>query len=167
VQLAVDSRTPAGKPVQLHIETKHPTRYGGLVERALVDLLHRYGLDRPAAPSSSQVTVMSYALMSLRRVHAAVPTLPTVYLMDRVPVRYRDGRLPPLVSVAGVSIKVLRQQPRYVSRVHDQGGRVACFTVDETVDIDYVLDLGVDLVISNNPARVRRRIARRAARKAV
>ena len=167
VQLVLATRGPSGRPVQLHIETKHPTRYGGLVELALVDLLRRYGLDRPAAPSSSQVTVMSYALMSLRRVHAAVPTLPTVYLMDRVPVRYRDGRLPPLVGVAGVKLKVLQQQPAYVSRVHDHGGRVACFTVDETIDIDYVLDLGVDLVISNDPARVRRRIARRPARRAV
>jgi len=161
VQLALDSTAPSGRPVQLHIETKHPTRYGGLVELALVDLLERYGLSGPREPDASQVTVMSYALSSLRRVHAAVPTIPTVYLMDRVPVRYRDGHLPQQVAVAGVALKVLQAHPRYVRRVHDQGGRVACFTVDETVDIDQMLDLGVDLVISNNPARVRRRLARR------
>ena len=166
VQLVLTTGGPSGRPVQLHIETKHPTRYGGLVELALVALLQRYGLDSPATPAASQVTVMSYALMSLRRVHAAVPTLPTVYLMDRVPVRYRDGRLPPQVGVAGVALKVLQHHPRYVSRVHEMGGRVACFTVDDTVDIDYVLDLGVDLVISNHPARVRRRIARRGERRA-
>ena len=161
VQLALGSTAPSGRPVQLHIETKHPTRYGALVELALVDLLDRYGLAGPRDRDSSPVTVMSYALSSLRRVHAAVPTIPTVYLMDRVPVRYRDGHLPAQVDVAGAALKVLQTHPRYVQRVHDQGGRVACFTVDETVDIDHVLDLGVDLVISNNPARVRRRLARR------
>ena len=161
VQLALGSTAPSGRPVQLHIETKHPTRYGALVELALVDLLERYGLAGPRDRDSSQATVMSYALSSLRRVHTAVPTIPTVYLMERVPVRYRDGHLPPQVDVAGVALKVLQAHPRYVQRVHDQGGRVACVTVDETVDIDLVLDLGVDLVISNNPARVRRRLARR------
>jgi len=40
----------ADRKVEMHIETKHPTRYGGLVERALVDLLERYGLASPPSP---------------------------------------------------------------------------------------------------------------------
>ena len=161
LQLALDSRTPEGRRVELHIETKHPTRYGGLVERSLVDLLGRYGLAAPLSRSVSPVTVMSYAATSLRRVHALAPLLPTVYLMDRVPVRYRDGRLPAHVRSAGVSLATLRAHPRYVQRLHANGNRVHCFTVDEPEDIDYVLDLGVDVVISNQPGRVRRRLARR------
>ena len=35
--------------VEVAIETKHPTRYGGLVERRVVDLLRDFGWDRPAA----------------------------------------------------------------------------------------------------------------------
>ena len=34
------------RPVDLAIETKHPTRYAGLVERRLVDLLDRVRLGR-------------------------------------------------------------------------------------------------------------------------
>ncbi len=161
LQLVLSSSSPSGHPLQLHIETKHPTRYGGLVELALVELLQKYGLAQPAHRGVSQVTVMSFALSSLRRVHAAIPTVPTVYLMERVPVRYRDGHLPAQVGVAGVALKVLQHHPRYVSRVHELGGRVACFTVDEPADIDLVLDLGVDLIISNEPARVRRHLAER------
>ena len=161
VQLAHDSTTPDGRRVQLHIETKHPTRYGGLVERALIDLLERYGLARPLTRSVSPVTVMSYASMSLRRVHSLAPVLPTVLLMDRVPVRLRDGRLPIQVSAAGIDLKVAKKHPGYVQRVHGQGGRVAVFTVDEPADIDLMLDLGVDVVISNHPGRVKRRLARR------
>jgi glycerophosphoryl diester phosphodiesterase len=165
LQLAQDSTTPSGGPVHLHIETKHPTRYGGLVERALVDLLERYGKARPDPPpsgASSPVTVLSYATSSLRRVHQLAPTLPTVLLMDRVPVRYRDGRLPPLVGGAGVALAVLKAHPRYVRRVQDHGGRVHVFTVDEADDIDLVLMLGVDAIISNEPGRVRRQLAARA-----
>ena len=39
----------AGRPLRLLIETKHPTRYGGLVEKELVRLLRRFGwADQPA-----------------------------------------------------------------------------------------------------------------------
>ena len=155
------ARAPSGRPVQLHIETKHPTRYGGLVERALVALLTRYGLATPLSRSVSPVTVMSYALTSLRRVHALAPVLPTVLLMDRVPVRYRDGRLPLQVSAAGVALRVPRKHPGYVQRVHAQGGALAVFTVDEPDDIELCLDLGVDVIISNHPQRVRERLALR------
>jgi glycerophosphoryl diester phosphodiesterase len=160
LQLALDHRA-AGDPVELHIETKHPTRYGGLVERALVDLLRTYGLAEPLSRSVSAVTVMSFAATSLRRVHVIAPMLPTVFLMERVPVRYRDGRLPLQVTRAGVALDVLRRHPGYVARVHAQGHRVHVFTVDEPKDIEYVLDLGVDVIISNAPARVRRILAAR------
>ena len=162
LQLALDRRTPDGRRVELHIETKHPTRYGGLVERSLVDLLGRYGLAAPLSRSSSPVTVMSYAATSLRRVHALAPVLPTVLLMDRVPVRYRDGRLPLQVGAAGVAMRVPRKHPGYVQRVHAQGGALAVFTVDEPGDIELCLDLGVDVIISNLPQRVRERLALRS-----
>jgi glycerophosphoryl diester phosphodiesterase len=161
LQLALDHRGPSGRPVELHIETKHPTRYGGLVERSLVDLLARYGLAAPLSRSVSPVTVMSYAATSLRRVHAMAPLLPTVYLMDRVPVRYRDGSLPPQVRSVGLALEAVKRHPRYVGRVHDQGNRMHVFTVDEPADIDLVLELGVDVIISNRPDRVRRRLAQR------
>jgi glycerophosphoryl diester phosphodiesterase len=148
------------RPVQLHIETKHPTRYGGLVERALIDLLERYGVARPMTRSVSRVTVMSFAPTSLRRVHSMSPSLPTVLLMERVPVRYRDGSLPPRVAISGPSLDILRAHPGYVERVQGAGHRVHVWTVDEPADLDYVLGLGVDAVISNHPSRVLRRLGR-------
>jgi glycerophosphoryl diester phosphodiesterase len=142
------------RPVQLHIETKHPTRYGGLVERSLVDLLERFGFAQPLSRSVSQVTVMSFASVSLRRVHLQAPYLPLVLLMDRVPVRFRDGSLPPYIDIAGPSLEVLKAHPRYVERVHARGNRVHVWTVDAPADVEYVLGLGVDAVISNHPRRV-------------
>ncbi|MCU1673567.1 MAG: Glycerophosphodiester phosphodiesterase [Frankiales bacterium] len=156
LQLVLDHE----RPVQLHIETKHPTRYGGLVERALVELLERYGLATPMSRSVSRVTVMSFAPTSLRRVHVLAPVVPTVLLMERIPVRYRDGSLPPRVGIAGPSLEVLKAHPRYVERVHAAGHRVHVWTVDEPADIELVLQLGVDGVISNQPRRVLARLAR-------
>ena len=164
LQLAVDSTTPAGVPVQVHVETKHPTRYGGLVERALVATLERYGLASPASRADSRVAVMSYAPTSLRRVRSMAPTVPLVLLMDRVPVRFRDGGFPPHVATVGVALNVLRSSPRFVDRAHARGVKVHCFTADEPRDIEYLLALGVDAVISNHPRRVLRLLRERAER---
>jgi glycerophosphoryl diester phosphodiesterase len=139
--------------VELAIETKHPTRYAGLVERELVALLRRTGaLDR--------VRVMSFAPTSLRRIQFLAPTVPTVLLMDRVPRRYRDGTLPTRVGIAGPSIAVLREHPAYVERVHAAGNQVHVWTVDEPEDVELVIRLGVDAIITNHPRRVVERLAR-------
>lgn len=150
----------APRRVELHIETKHPTRFGGLVEKALVDLLVRYDLAEPLSRSVSQVTVMSFAATSLRRVHVMAPEIPTVLLMSRVPLRYRDGSLPPRVTIAAPSLSVLKAHPRYVERVHAMGNRLHVWTVDSPEDIAMVLSLGVDAVISNHPTRVLRQLSR-------
>lgn len=149
-----------GTKVELHVETKHPTRYGGLVERALVDLLDRYGLSAPLTRSVSPITVMSFAPTSLRRIHGMAPAVPTVYLMDRVPVRYRDGSLPSQVYAAGPSIDIVRAHPSYVERVQARGHRVHVWTCDDPTDIDLVVELGVDAIISNHPRRALRRLGR-------
>ena len=154
LQLVAD----CGRRVEMHIETKHPTRYGGLVEKSLVDVLARYGLANPSADSA--VTVMSFAPTSLRRIHQLAPKVPTVYLMSRVPLLYRDGSLPPRIPITGPSLEILKAHPRYVERVHEAGNRVHVWTVDEVEDIGFVLGLGVDAVISNHPRRVLRQLER-------
>ena len=148
------------RPVELHIETKHPTRYGGLVERALLDLLARYGLASPVSRSVSRVTVMSFAASSLRRIHLMAPELPTVLLMVRVPLRYRDGTLPPQIDIAGPSLDIVKTHPRYVERVHAAGNRLHVWTADSPEDIAFVLGLGVDAVITNHPLRALRQLSR-------
>jgi len=145
-----------GRPIPLAIETKHPTRYAGLVERRLVALLQRFGLDgATAGTGAAPVRVMSFSQLSLRRMRQLAPAVPTVLLLERVPLRLRDGSLPPYVSVAGPSIDVVRAHPGYVARVHATGRPVHVWTVDAAADVDLCLDLDVDAIITNRPARVR------------
>lgn len=146
--------------VELAIETKHPTRYAGLVERSLAQALQRHGFAAPAGGEPSPVRVMSFASVGLRRIHALAPELDTVLLMDRVPPRMRDGSLPGNVTIAGPRLAILKAHPRYVERVHRMGHRVHVWTVDEREDIDFVLDLGVDAVITNRPRAVLRALGR-------
>src|SRR5689334_25260448 len=53
--------------VTLFVETKHPVRYGGLVEAKLVAMLRRHGLARPKSKEDSQVVVMSFSSRAVRR----------------------------------------------------------------------------------------------------
>ncbi|WP_372498521.1 glycerophosphodiester phosphodiesterase [Yinghuangia soli] len=154
LQLVVD----ADRPVQLAIETKHPTRYAGLVERRLVELLDRFGLAHPVEGRPSQVRVMSFSQLSLRRMRQLAPRLPAVFLMERVPLRFRDGTLPKGVRIAGPSIEIVRAHPRFVARLHRAGHRVHVWTVDKPEDVDLCLKLGVDAIITNRPAGVLRQI---------
>ncbi|HVE99406.1 MAG TPA: glycerophosphodiester phosphodiesterase family protein [Mycobacteriales bacterium] len=147
--------TEADRAVELHIETKHPTRYAGRVERTLADLLATFDIATDCATDGwCAVTVMSFAPIGLRRMHAYAPSVPTVLLMERIPRWLRDGVLPSRVRIAGPSLEVLRRDPAYVARVHARGHRVHVWTVDEPDDIDYVLNLGVDAVITNRPRAV-------------
>ncbi len=153
----------ADRPVRLAIETKHPTRYAGLVERRLVEALDEFGWAHPRLGTRSPVRVMSFSWLSLRRMRTMAPSLERVFLMERVPVRLREGLLPEGARIAGPSIEVIRQHPRYVQKVHHRGNQVHVWTVDEEVDVDLCLDLGVDAIITNRPAMVREHVARAAS----
>ena len=56
--------------------------------------LRRFGLAAPSGGDAPSVFVMSFSWIGLRRVRALAPRIPTVLLMDRVPLRMRDGSLP-------------------------------------------------------------------------
>ncbi|WP_037674760.1 glycerophosphodiester phosphodiesterase [Streptomyces griseus] len=144
----------AGRRVELAIETKHPTRWAGQVEERLLLLLQRFGLDTPASAAESPVRVMSFSARSLHRVRAASPTLPTVYLMQFVSPRLRDGRLPAGVRIAGPSIRLVRNHPAYVERWKRAGHQVHVWTVNEPEDVELCAGLGVDALITNRPRAV-------------
>lgn len=149
--------------VRFAIETKHPTRFGAYVEATLVETLERFGLLLPRRNGASRVRMMSFSQVAVRRMRGMAPTVPTVLLMDRVPMRFRDGSLPLGVSIAGPSIAIIRAHPGYVGRVHALGGQVHVWTVDDPADVDLCIDIGVDAIISNRPAMVRARLDKRGA----
>jgi glycerophosphoryl diester phosphodiesterase len=142
-----------GRPVDLAIETKHPTRFAGLVEQRLIELLDRFGWARPRRGTVSPARVMSFSWMSLRRCLELAPGLETVYLMMRVPMRFRDGTLPLGARVAGPSIDIVRAHPEYVARAHAAGNQVHVWTVNSEADIALCAGLGVDAIITDNPAQ--------------
>ena len=157
----LDVVAEVGRDVRLLVETKHPTRYAGLVEQQLVRLLEKHDLAAPADRAASPVTVMSFSPVALRRVRLLAPALPTVSLWwRRVPALRRDGSMSASADIAGPSIQLLHADPGYVARAHARGTPVYVWTCDEPADIDLALSLGVDAVITNRPAAVLERLGR-------
>lgn len=156
LELVVD----AGRPLEVAIETKHPTRYAGLVERRLIETLDRFGLVDRGSVDTARVAVMSFSEVALRRARRLAPDLPLVLLMERVPVPYRRGTLPRGVELTGPSIDILREHPRYVARVRRQGHGVYVWTIDDAKDVELAVSLGVDAIITNRPRQVREQVRR-------
>ncbi|MFE7624048.1 glycerophosphodiester phosphodiesterase family protein [Streptomyces sp. NPDC057509] len=160
LELLVETRA-GGRPLQLAIETKHPTRWAGQVEERLLHLLKRFELDAPPpAGSSSPVRVMSFSARSLHRVRDAVPHLPTVYLMQFVSPRLRDGRLPAGARIAGPGMRIVRSHPGYIERLHRAGHRAHVWTVNEPEDVELCVRLGVEAIITNRPRQVLAQLGR-------
>lgn len=151
--------TECDRDIGLAIETKHPNRYRGQVERTLATLLRAFELDAPRPAGGPEVCVMSFSQLATQRMRRLCPKLPVVFLMeDTVPLRFRDGLLPKGVRVAGVSTTILPRYPDLVRRHHDRGHEVYVYTADEPADVDRCMDMGVDAIITNRPAFVRRHI---------
>jgi glycerophosphoryl diester phosphodiesterase len=133
--------------VSLAVETKHPTRWSGAVERELAALLARFGLLRGRDGRLSRVRVMSFSPAALRRARTLMPAVALVQLTARPTVLAPSG-----TSVWGPSVDVLRRRPDLVRRAHDRGRAVHVWTVDSPADLQLCRDLEVDAVITNRPA---------------
>lgn len=150
----------AGRPVRLLVETKHPSRYGGDVERRLVTMLRRYGLANPGPDDPVRVTVMSFSPLAVRRIRSLAPALPTVLLLEVLPRWLRLGRLPFGTAIAGPGIGLVRARPQLVAALRAAGNQVYVWTVNEPADLDLVLGAGVDGIITDRPARTLTRLGR-------
>src|SRR6476620_4548302 len=122
------------RPVKIFVETKHPVRYGALVESKVLALLHRYGIASPPSADLSRAVVMSFSAAAVWRIRRAAPMLPTVLLGETS--RFLGGSAATTVgaTAVGPSIATLREHPELVDRAAAEGRALYCWTVDHYED---------------------------------
>lgn len=140
--------------VEVAIETKHPTRYGGLVERRLVELLGQFGWDRAGAP----VRVMSFSHTALQRTRRLAPDLAVVQLVDKAHHWPMLRRLVGRDWIIGPGIVELTAHPGLQRGL--RGRHVHVWTVNTAAELDLCRSLGVDAVITDRPSYILERLGR-------
>ncbi|TQL66188.1 glycerophosphoryl diester phosphodiesterase [Nocardioides albertanoniae] len=133
--------------VEVAIETKHPTRYGGLTEGRLVDVLGDFGWAGPGGP----VRVMSFSFTALQRVERLAPGVPLVQLVDRAAnwslLRHVIGE----DWWLGAGIDMLTAHPKLARRLAQKGRNLHVYTVNTEEQLKLCLDLQVQSLITDRP----------------
>ena len=161
LSVAVD----AGRPIELLIETKHPSRYGAEVEDAVIALLRRFGLEHPKPDDPVRAAVMSFSPTAVRRIRHSLPDVPTVMLIEFPTLTGRTGWLPFGSTIGGPGVRVLRSFPDLANRLHRRGHRVFVWTVNTPEDLQLVLALQADGIITDKPGFVLEELVRRGLRR--
>jgi glycerophosphoryl diester phosphodiesterase len=131
----------------LVIEFKHPVPSGGLVEK----LTHKLLADKSTAILKNKITIslisFSYlaTLRNLRSGHQSAYLIQSKIL----------SRINP-APIIGPSIKVVRENPDFVSKEIKKGKKVFVWTVNNEADLLLCEKLGVSAVMSDNPAQARK-----------
>ena len=131
----------------LVIEFKHPVPTGGLVEK----LTHNLLAEKSAAITKNKITVslisFSYlaTLRNLRSGHQSAYLIQSKILSKINPV-----------PIIGPSIKLVRENPEFISTQIKKGKKVFVWTVNNEADLQLCARLGVNAVMSDNPARARK-----------
>jgi glycerophosphoryl diester phosphodiesterase len=141
--------------VDLAIEAKHPTRFGGLVEKRLVELLGQFGwLGR-----DSPARIMSFSWVALKRIERLAPELEVVFLMDSPGEWLRARPVARKDWIAGPGIALLREHPKVIRRIGERS-RMHCWTVNTVADLELCRELGVEAVITDRPGATLRYLTR-------
>ena len=142
---------------RLLVEVKSPELYPGIVEDILALLAEPESNGGVHLPQP--VTVQSFDFAAMETLKSLSPRVP-VGLLGAPPVR----QLPELACWADqVNPHHGRIDRPYVELLHDLGLRCQAWTVDSAGDMRRLLQLGVDGVITNRPAKLIRHLPGRVA----
>ena len=125
--------------IMLNIEIKKHGDPEATAEK-VVELVHEYDFTR-----SCYVTSFSYK--ALRRVKQIDPKIKTALIANMV----SSASFSHLRYIDGVSVNYLFVNQSIVNMVHQNGKRVFVWTVDRPSDIQHMISLGVDNIITNRP----------------
>lgn len=149
-------------------ETKSPEAYeksGLSMEKLLMELLKKNGLDRPGADPKTPVVIQSFSLPSLRKMKKEVGCeLPLLFLYERAGKETfcpeNCQKLKVEVDGIGPAKNIVLAQHDLIKNAHQAGLTVTIYTCrsknvgafpDVHTEMKHFLDLGVDAIFTDNP----------------
>ena len=152
-----------GTSVNYYIETKNPEAAPGM-EEELLRLMEEYNLIEPAA-QDWQVLIQSFSAESLMKIHGMNSSLPLIQLYSSTETSESIQASLAQVSTYAVGIgpSMTDVDAALVEAAHALCLDVHPYTVNETADMQAMIDLGVDGMFTNFPDRLDALLGKRAA----
>lgn len=160
----------------IYPETKGPEVYGSRgfdMERMVLDLLRKNGLDQPGADARTPVIIQSFSAESLKKMAFELKTkLPLTFLInDDKEGKWLKGdglkEVRKFASGIGPAKRLIEEDPQIVKRAHAAGLTVTPYTFRSSATGKYkdvgeemrhfLFTLGVDALFTDNPDRFPRR----------
>jgi glycerophosphoryl diester phosphodiesterase len=131
----------------LAIETKHPVPTGAAIENLLHKLLKAKAEEISA--SGINISIMSFSwLATQRNIRSGFES---VYLIaESLLINLNTA------GVVGPSLQIIKNNPEFVAQQKKKGWRVFVWTVNDPADVILCAKLGVDVIMSDNPAQARK-----------
>ena len=127
----------------LALETKHPVPSGNEVENKVMELIKPY--------KNVEISLLSFSWLAIEKVVRFETGIETVALVNALnaPIMNRFSSAKSFAP----SIEEIRNHPEIVAKYKSEGKRVFVWTVNEVNDLELCAQLGVDVVITDMPAR--------------
>jgi len=130
----------------LLIESKHPVASGGTVERKVLELLKSRSLE--ISESGIEVICMSFSWFAVKRFKRS-------FKACTVAKFYFQALVEPTQIIA-LNIELIKRHPKLVSKLQNRDKRLFVWTVNESSDMQFCKDLGIEGVITNYPDKARK-----------
>ena len=131
----------------LVIEFKHPVPTGDLVEK----LTHKLLAEKSAEITKSKMTISLISFSYLATLRNLRSGYQSAYLVQSKML----SKINP-APIIGPSIKLVRENPEFVTAAIKKGKKVFVWTVNNEADLQLCAKLGVSAVMSDNPALARK-----------
>lgn len=145
-ELAINSN----RNLTLCLETKHPTKYHGLLEKKLNKMLTFYGLEKNLH-KTIKIVLMSFNPFAVLRFSKLNPQIPRVQLKERNYPFMKFYPNPGNPEIIGPGIELLRKKPQLVDYFQSKGKKLFVWTVNTQEDMQFCLERKIDAIITNYP----------------
>ena len=127
----------------LALETKHPVPSGNEVENKIMELISPY--------KNLDIALLSFSWLAIEKVAKSETNIETVALVNALnaPIMNRFSSAKSFAP----DIEEIRNHPELVAKYQSEGKRVFVWTVNDLADLKLCAQLGVDVVITDMPAR--------------
>ncbi len=145
-------KTQPDRTCQFNIEIKRNPKYDLKFHPPVKEYCDRVVREIELSKMASKCNLQSFDRETLEYLHQSNPQIPLAFLVERGTFRKNISKLSFIPQIYSPKFSLLTADE--VEYIHEQGMIVIPWTVNEQIEIQHMIELGVDGIISDYPDRV-------------